>query len=205
MLDASQIDVDGVKLVIVQTSLEEVIHNAIEPLNQAMRERRISFSSQGLENLPAIHADFKRLNQAFTNLIGNAVKYTPDYGSISVEAALLPSQDGEATFIEVVIKDSGIGIDAKYHDLVFEKFFRIGDTQLHSSGNTKFKGAGPGLGLPIAKGVIEAHGGTIWVESDGEDEARLPGSHFHIVIPTRPLAADGDLLSEPAAAMTHLA
>lgn len=124
--------------------------------------------------------------QAFTNMLGNAVKYTPDGGHIYVIASLVPSQITQEEFIEIIIRDTGIGIDARFHELIFEKFFRIGDPQLHSTGSTKFKGAGPGLGLPIAKGVIEGHGGRIWVESEGEDEARLPGTSFHIIIPVNP-------------------
>jgi len=56
---------------------------------------------------------------------------------------------------------------------------------LHSSGKTKFKGGGPGLGLPITRGIIEAHGGSIWVESEGYDEITCPGTTFHILLPTR--------------------
>jgi signal transduction histidine kinase len=61
----------------------------------------------------------------------------------------------------------------------------LGNVSLHSTGKTKFKGGGPGLGLPITKGVIEAHGGAIWVESEGYDEERCPGSVFHILLPIR--------------------
>lgn len=183
MLDASQIDVEGMHLIFMETKIDTIVRLALEPLNQAIRERRISFTTQNLEDLPTIQADFKRLVQTFTNLLGNAVKYTPDHGSILVEGSVIPSADGNDDYIEVVIADSGIGIDAKYHELIFEKFFRIGDPQLHSTGSTKFKGAGPGLGLPIARGVIAAHEGNIWVESDGEDEKRLPGSRFHLTLP----------------------
>ncbi|PID85896.1 MAG: hypothetical protein CSA11_09785 [Chloroflexi bacterium] len=182
MLDASQIDVEGMQLNFMETHIETIVRLAMEPLNQALRERRITFSTYGLEDLPTIQADFKRLVQTFTNLLGNALKYTPDHGSISVEGVVVPSDKGDE-FIEIIISDSGIGIEPKYHELIFEKFFRIGDPQLHSTGSTKFKGAGPGLGLPIARGVIEAHDGRIWVESDGEDEARLPGSRFHLMLP----------------------
>lgn len=186
MLDASQLDVDGMQLTFMETKLETVLRLAMEPLVQAVRERRISVMHDGVSEMPPFYADFKRLVQCLSNLIGNAVKYTPDNGRISINAMLIPDQDGEANHVEIVITDTGIGIDPKYHDLIFEKFFRIGDPQLHSTGSTKFKGAGPGLGLPIAKGVIEAHGGKIWVESEGEDEERLPGSSFHIVLPMRP-------------------
>jgi len=183
MLDASQIDVEGMQLIFMETRIDTIVRLAMEPLNQAIRERRISFTTQNLEDLPNVQADFKRLVQTFTNLLGNAVKYTPDHGNILVEGSLIPSDNGENDYIEVNIIDSGIGIDPKYHELIFEKFFRIGDPQLHSTGSTKFKGAGPGLGLPIARGVIEAHEGHIWVESDGEDEERLPGSRFHMTLP----------------------
>lgn len=190
MLDASQLDVDGMQLTFVQTRLDTVLRLAVEPLIQAMRERRISLEINGVEELPSIYGDFKRLVQAFTNLIGNAVKYTPDHGSITVDAMLVPSEEGEEDYVEIVIADTGIGIDPKFHDLIFEKFFRIGDPQLHSTGSTKFRGAGPGLGLPIAKGVIEAHEGHIWVESEREDEERLPGSRFYIILPVQPAGAE---------------
>jgi signal transduction histidine kinase len=202
MLDASQLDVDGMRLTYVQTKLDTVLRLAVEPLASAMRERRISLKLNGVNGVPDIQADFKRLVQACGNIIGNAIKYTPDGGSISISADCLVAEDSEE-YIEVVIADSGIGIDPKYHDLIFEKFFRIGSTQLHSTGNTKFKGAGPGLGLPIAKGVIEAHNGRIWVESDTEDEELLPGSRFHVILPIIPPGALEQMEKETAAAQNN--
>jgi len=204
MLDASQLDVDGMQLTFVKTRLDTVLKLSVEPLIQAMRERRITLTLNGVEDLPQILADFKRLVQSFTNIIGNAVKYTPDHGDITINAQLIPSQIEEEEFLEIVFMDSGIGIDPKFHDLIFEKFFRIGDPQLHSTGSTKFKGAGPGLGLPIAKGVIEAHGGRIWVESDGEDEDRLPGSRFHVILPLRPRVAEFEHELEKATRPAYL-
>ncbi|WP_420642264.1 GAF domain-containing sensor histidine kinase [Candidatus Leptofilum sp.] len=202
MLDASQLDVDGMQLTFVKTQLDTVLRLAVEPLIQAMRERRIHLDIDGIDELPPIYADFKRLVQAFTNLLGNAVKYTPDDGNIFVKAAVVPGQSFEDEFLEIVVRDTGIGIDPQFHSLIFEKFFRIGDPQLHSTGNTKFKGAGPGLGLPIAKGVIEAHGGRIWVESEAEDEEQLPGTSFNIVLPVRPAGSedvvDGETAVRPA-------
>ena len=186
MLDASQLDVNGMRLTFVQTRLDTVLRLATEPLYQALRERRLTLQISNVEDIPPIYADFKRMVQAFSNLMGNAVKYTPDGGTISVVAAILPGEDQMTRFVEVIVSDTGIGIDKKYQDLIFEKFFRIGDPQLHSTGSTKFMGAGPGLGLPIAKGVIEGHGGRIWVESDGHDPENLPGSKFHVILPVKP-------------------
>ncbi|MCA9897029.1 MAG: GAF domain-containing protein [Ardenticatenaceae bacterium] len=204
MLDASQLDVDGMQLTFVKTQLDTVLRLAVEPLIQAMRERRIRLELAGVDELPPIYADFKRLVQAFTNLLGNAVKYTPDSGRISVKAAIVQGQTYDEEFLEILIQDTGIGIDPKFHTLIFEKFFRIGDPQLHSTGSTKFKGAGPGLGLPIAKGVIEAHGGRIWVESEGEDEERLPGSSFNIVLPVRPPGSEDIAAGETAVRPAYL-
>ena len=110
-------------------------------------------------------------------MLTNAIKYTPDGGKISLDGRKLPG------FIEVVIRDTGIGIDPEDQSIIFEKFTRLGNISLHSSGKTKFKGGGPGLGLHIAKGIIEAHGGAIWVESPGYDEETFPGSTFHILLP----------------------
>ncbi len=126
-----------------------------------------------------IYGDSERLFQALQNVAINAVKFTPDGGTITIDGRLLPG------FIEITVTDTGIGISPENQTLVFEKFGQLGRTDLHSSGKTKFKGGGPGLGLPITRGIIESHGGTIWVESEGHDEVKLRGSTFHILIPTR--------------------
>ena len=88
--------------------------------------------------------------------------------------------------IEVTVSDTGIGIDPEHHELIFEKFYQTGQAALHSSGKTKFKGGGPGLGLFIAKAAVQAHGGKIWVESEGYDEGRCPGSRFYLRLPLQP-------------------
>jgi len=126
-----------------------------------------------------IFADPERLYQAFRNLLTNAIKYTPDGGKVEVDGRILPG------FVEVTILDNGIGVSQEDQETIFAKFGQLGKTSLHSSGKTKFKGGGPGLGLPITKGIIEAHGGTVWVESEGYDEVRCPGSTFHVLLPIR--------------------
>jgi signal transduction histidine kinase len=180
MLDVSQLDVDAMDLRFTQTTAESIMRTAIEPLQDAIKQRKLMLSARGLRDLPRIQADTQRLVQAFRNVVLNAIKYTPDGGRIDISGH---QQDGE---ILISIKDSGIGIDPKNHELIFEKFFRAHDPSLHSTGATKFMGAGPGLGLTIARGVIAAHGGRIWVESDGYDPEQFPGSIFYIALPLVP-------------------
>lgn len=186
MLDVSKLDVDAMDLHFAEITLESVIRMAIEPLTDAMRSRKLTFSARGLRSLPSIEADMQRLVQAFRNVIVNAVKYTPDGGLIEVEAAEEANASGR--MVHVMVRDSGVGIDPAHHELVFEKFFRAADPSLHSTGSTKFLGAGPGLGLTITRGMIEGHGGRIWVESAGYDPVNFPGSTFHIVLPIHPPA-----------------
>lgn len=143
-----------------------------------VRNQRLDFSEfSGSQELT--FGDPERLFQAFRNLLTNAIKFTPDGGRILIDGRLLPG------FIEVTIKDTGIGIDPEDQMRIFQKFAQVGDVQLHSSGKIKYKGGGPGLGLPITKGLIEAHGGSIWVESEFYDEVRCPGSTFHVLLPHR--------------------
>jgi len=127
------------------------------------------------------------LHQVFQKVIYNAVKYTPDNGSIVVSARELPG------FTDVTVSDTGIGIAPENLIRIFDKFSSMTEVSLHSSGKVKYKGAGPGLGLAIAKGIIEAHGGSIWAESIGYDEKKLPGSIFHIMVPMRAAPPNSDM------------
>lgn len=131
--------------------------------------------------------DPERLLQAFRNVLTNAVKYTPDGGEIEVNGRKLPG------FLEVTVRDTGIGLDPDVTQLIFDKFIRFGSISLHSSSKSKFKGGGPGLGLHITKGILEAHGGAIWAESPGHDEVTCPGTTFHIMIPLRSEPADAKM------------
>ena len=164
-------------------TLSQEVAQGVAERNQTLDVRAFSGSDE------YTFGDELRLFQAFRNLLSNAIKYTPDGGKIIIDGRILPG------FIEVTVADNGIGIDPENHMAIFEKFGRLGNVALHSSGKTKFKGGGPGLGLPIAKGIIEAHGGTIWVESAGYDEKACIESDemrtiFHIMLPLRKDAPD---------------
>jgi signal transduction histidine kinase len=181
MLDASTIEVHALDLQYTATTLQAVLSMAVGPWRDALKERNFELVTEGIDDVPPIEVDLQRLSQAFSNVISNAIKYTPDNGRITISAAVV---DGE--HFAVTFTDTGVGIDPGDQELIFEKFYRVGSLLLHSTGDTKFMGAGPGLGLHIARGVIEAHGGQIWVESEGFDEEKCPGSAFHIVLPLKP-------------------
>jgi signal transduction histidine kinase len=178
MIDVSLIDNNLLSLAFQPIWLYQIIGSIERELEATIRQRKIKYCVHKFKGINEMFfGDSERLYQAIRNVILNAIKYTPDGGNIDINGRLLPG------FIELIVKDTGIGIDLEDHTRIFEKFGRLGDVSLHSSGKTKFKGGGPGLGLPIAKGIIDAHGGTIWVESDGFDEVNCPGSTFHIMLP----------------------
>lgn len=184
MLDVSRIDSKTLKILPEMTQVGLVILRLQKAFKNALIERKQSLDTEGLENLPPIHADPDLLYKVFYHLIINAIKYTPDGGLVTISGRTLEETPGRPE-VEIVVSDTGIGIAPQNHDLIFEKFFQTGEVLLHSSGKTKFKGGGPGLGLAIARGIIEAHGGRIWVESKGCDELTNPGSHFHIRLPVK--------------------
>lgn len=186
MLDVSEIDVAAMRLNFRETTMEDVLRDAVEPLAPAIRDRGLRLIAQGIRNLPPLTGDPNRLSQAFAHVIGNAIKFTPDGGHIDLLGKYLPRSEGQIESVEITIADSGVGINPKYLDLIFEKFYRVGSTALHSTGTTKYMGAGPGLGLPIAKGIIEGHGGTIRAESLGFDMKKLPGTTIRITLPIQP-------------------
>jgi signal transduction histidine kinase len=187
MLDASTIEVHALDLQYTATTLQAVISMALGPWREALEERDFDLLIEGIEDVSPIEADLQRLSQAFSNIISNAIKYTPDKGRISISATMIDSEH-----FEVIFADTGVGIDAGDQELIFEKFYRVGSLLLHSTGDTKFKGAGPGLGLHIARGVIEAHSGQIWVESEGYDEEKCPGSAFHVMLPSKSAPSETD-------------
>lgn len=185
MIDVSVIDNNLLSLNFQQITLMHILNLLKGELAASVMERKQKLEIKKFAGSDTwLYVDSERLYQALRNVLFNAIKYTPDKGKISIDGRILPG------FIEVIVRDTGIGIAAEYQTAIFEKFSQVGRPNLHSSGKTKFKGGGPGLGLPITRGIIEAHGGTIWVESEGYDEKKCPGSIFHILIPIRTESAD---------------
>lgn len=178
MIDVSLLENSLFKINYQPYWLNRIIEFVLLELSPTCKEREISIKIDEFDGYANInYGDSEKLIQLFKNLIVNAIKFTPDGGEIRISGRKLSG------FIEVLVSDTGIGINQEDQTIIFEKFNRLGNIALHSSSKTKFKGGGPGLGLPIAKGIAEAHGGSIWVESSGYSETEFPGSTFHILLP----------------------
>lgn len=202
MVDVSLMS--GGKLSLRETTLDlnALIESTVQEMHYFFTMRKQSISLCLEPGLPEIVGDPLRLSQMLTNVIGNAVKFTPDGGRITVstiskyldrspprgaDRSLFPFERRSHLdlYVEIVVQDTGIGIDKKDQPLIFDKFYEVGDIAEHSTGKSAFKAKGTGLGLSIAKGVAELHGGEIWVESPGFDPVTFPGSTFHILLPVR--------------------
>jgi signal transduction histidine kinase len=185
MLDVTRIDNEAVRVSLAVVSLKGIIADTVPELAKAAEERKITIIIDQDENLPTIKADPSLIQKALYHLIVNAIKFTPDGGKVFIRSYATKTEKN-APAIEVSIRDTGIGLDREHHELVFEKFYQVGDSSVHSSGKTTFKGGGPGLGLAIVYGVAKAHGGKTWVESPGHDEVNFPGSTFYLQLPLEP-------------------
>jgi signal transduction histidine kinase len=190
ILNISLIEANEMRLQQESVNMAEVINAALQELNPVKNDRILNITLQNLDTLPTIIGDEDRLRQAFWNILSNAIKYTPDGGSISVEGWLNSANPGEASSsiaeergMVIVVTDSGLGIDRSELKDIFNQFYVVGDTSYHSSSKTAFGGGGTGLGLPITRGIIEAHGGRVWAESQARDPQTYPGSKFYVILP----------------------
>ena len=129
--------------------------------------------------LPAVSGDEERLGQVFSNLLDNAIKYTPEGGSITVAAHAIEivsdtsASEGTQKCVEVSVADTGIGIPEQDRPRVFERFYRVDKARSRELGGT-------GLGLAIVKHIVEGHGGQVWVEGN-----RPSGSRFVVRLPVQ--------------------
>lgn len=189
MLDISRIDTDTLQASQVPVLLQSLFTELQNEFREALTQRRITLNLKPIGEVPYLEGDPGLMYKIFYQLLINAIKYTPDGGQITV-TFWTTDVEGMGPSAVIILQDTGIGIDAQHHKAIFEKFYQIGEVALHSSGKTSFKGGGPGLGLAFVKGAVEAHGGLVWVESDGHNENTLPGSTFKVLLPlTRPAIA----------------
>lgn len=184
MFDVSQLDSASMDLVKSPVAIGSIVRSVLQEWGWAIRERNLSVTTRNLTGLPTVVADSEGMKKILSNLIQNAIKYTPDGGSIHVEGRVMGADvPREEQAVQITVSDTGIGVAPDDLGRIFEKFYRVGNVMRHSTGKTKFKGGGPGLGLAVAKGIVQAHGGRIWAESLGHDEERCPGTEFHVLLP----------------------
>jgi len=168
ILEISKIQSGKLLLCIETVVPQEIIKNCVTMLSGVARDARVSVECNIDENLPTIRADPVKLKQIILNILGNAIKFTPQEGNISV---LCMSQGDD--HIKIVITDSGEGIPTDLIHIALEPF-----RQVETGLNRKFDGTG--LGLPIAKALCEAHDGSLEIES-----ALDRGTEVTIILPKK--------------------
>lgn len=201
MIDVSMLDNRRLRLKSRPTDMNELVRKAAREMEYFISTRRQTLELQLGESLPLVACDPERLLQALGNVVGNAIKFTPDGGKVTIATRsvrtlrppLVMNADGEPLskpiagelypYLEIIVRDTGIGIGEYDQIHVFDKFYEVGNIEEHFTGKVAFKGKGTGLGLTIVKGIIDMHGGEIWVDSPGYDPKGCPGSEFHILLP----------------------
>ncbi len=148
----------------------------MELLKVRAQDQKVALALEVPEGLPLVRADRRSMEEVFTNLVSNAINYSPDGGAVKMAAL------SRGDYVEVLVSDTGIGIDPEEIPKIFDKFYRVKDPKARQV-------IGTGLGLAIVKGIIDAHHGTVEVES------RLgTGTTFRILLP----AVAGAPGTEPA-------
>jgi PAS domain S-box-containing protein len=195
LLKLIRLEARGGQLATSPLHLELSLENLKDQLQPQLSERLQTLKLTDLDALPYFDGDWKYLERVFSELLLNAMRFSPVGGEIEVTgrvvdcAALQTRREtldrfnsgflgrcGERCYLEVEVRDNGIGIPAEEQQGIFEIFYEVGEIRHHSSGRSRNQGKGAGLGLAIVKGMVEAHGGMVWVES-------AQGSSFFMVLP----------------------
>ncbi len=183
MLDVARLDNQVINPHVEAVSLGLILRLVHKDYVKDLALRTITFEiDETIKEIPPLLADSELLKKALDHVVVNAIKFTPDGGSIYISAKVVDDAR-QGKMAEISVKDSGIGIDPEYHKIIFEKLYQLGTVELHSSSRTNYKGGGAGLGLAIAAGIVKAFQGSIWVESMGHDEENFHGSTFYIRLP----------------------
>jgi PAS domain S-box-containing protein len=167
LLDLSKLEAGQMRIQRSWCRIDKVISDSTESLNIWAKTKSIEIRKSIQEGLPEINIDANRVIQVLNNLIGNSIKFTPLNGLITVEARGFQ----EKQEVQILVKDNGIGIEEQNLKKVFDKFYQIGEKSTADVGGT-------GIGLAVAKEIVELHGGKIWVESK-----RGEGTIFTFTLP----------------------
>jgi signal transduction histidine kinase len=162
LLDISKIESGKMQLKKEEVNMNRIIEENISAFTKLIKDKKQSLQKDLAKDMPSITADMDKITQVFVNILSNAVKYSPERGSISIRSVNLEKE------IMVEVSDTGEGVAPENIDKVFDKFTRV----------TADKKEGTGLGLPIAKDIVVLHNGRMWVKSElGK------GSQFYFTLP----------------------
>jgi len=172
LLDLSRLESGDVPLERERVDLAPLVSQVLSEIEVARPDRHVDLDDRIPEDLPPVLADRERVHQVLFNLLDNAVRFTPAGGRVTVTAS---RHNGS---VDVAVADTGPGISAEHLPRLFERFYRVDEARSRDDGGT-------GIGLAIARSVVEAHGGRIWAESEPGR-----GSTFTFELPAAP-AAEG--------------
>ena len=184
LLDLSKIEAGKMDFHFAPTNINTVINYVKSALSEVAKTKGLNLVTEEYQKIPDITADSRRLEQVLTNLVSNAIKFTPEGKTITISSRLVNANDIKVNeyfkdsiqnlsgeYVEVCVKDEGIGIESKNLLHAFDKFAQIENSLSRKAGGT-------GLGLPIAKQLLDAHKGAIWCDSEINK-----GSKFYFIIP----------------------
>lgn len=149
-------------------AMTELIQQTVTRLHPQFEEKGVALKLDLPPTLPPVSADEDRVSQVLLNLMGNALQYTPAGGTVTIAARV------EISGLVITIRDTGIGIPAEHLSHLFTRFYRVDKSRSRAGG-------GSGIGLTIAKHLVEAHGGSIWVESEGVGKGSVFGFSLPLV------------------------
>jgi signal transduction histidine kinase len=149
LFDLTRLEAREIEWTMDRVALGELVHDAVEAMRPAAEDGGVAVHAELREPLAASHGNHEQLRRVLFNLIQNAIRHTPPDGSVTVRA------EGVDGGVEIEVADTGSGIAAEARDRVFEPFFRADASR---------QAPGAGLGLAIARAIVEAHGGAIWLE-----------------------------------------
>lgn len=165
--ELSRVEAGSYDLNIQPIVVSQIVEKVTNRLKRQFEEKGVSLETDIPDDIAPVLADEDRINQVLLNLVGNALQYTSRGGEVKISAEEIKNE------ISIAVTDDGVGIPAEHLEHVFTRFYRVDKSRSRVGG-------GSGIGLTIAKYLVEAHGGRIWAESPGPDQ----GSTFTFTLPT---------------------
>jgi signal transduction histidine kinase len=183
LFELSQLEAGGLEMEVTPNSLSDLISDTIEAFSELAARQEVALEGSAVQGIDPVWMDAQQIGRVLSNLVSNGLRHTPAGGRVTIRA--FPVESG----VRVEVSDTGKGIDAQDLPFIFERFYRGEKSRSRATG-------GAGLGLAIAKGIVEAHRGEIGVESQ-----QGKGACFFFILPAegwlRQIESNGPMLIEP--------